>query len=126
MKLLGECQGANSFVLSKERGGYFTREGCENDQKGDETTLSFLCFLGGFLHIFQRGSTCSHFRPARKEETRQLLSGILHGGEWRWWGPPGSFVLHLARLLGRANQRLAAAADCVVLMVAGIPMAVKG
>lgn len=28
--------------------------------------------------------------------------------------------------LGRANQRLAAAADCVVLMVAGIPMAVKG
>lgn len=28
--------------------------------------------------------------------------------------------------LGRANQRLAAAADCVVFMVAGIPMTLKG
>lgn len=40
--------------------------------------------------------------------------------------PPTKLGRAYRDLLGRANQRLAAAADGVILMVAGIPMTVKG
>jgi adenosylcobinamide kinase / adenosylcobinamide-phosphate guanylyltransferase len=40
--------------------------------------------------------------------------------------PPSAMGLRFADLLGRVNQRIAAACDRVVLMVAGVPLTVKG
>lgn len=75
------------------------------------------------------------YQRALDEEVDALLAAYAaHPGEWLIVSNEVGMGLvppyPLGRLfrdgLGRANQRLAAAADSVLLMVAGIPMRVKG
>lgn len=75
------------------------------------------------------------YQQAMSEEVQELLKAYQgHAGQWVIVSnevglglvPPSAISRYYRDALGRANQELAAAADEVVLMVAGIPMMVKG
>ncbi len=78
-------------------------------------------------------------QSAARERVSGEVDGLLnafHAGNTPWivvsnvvgWGlvPPSSLGRIYRDLLGQANQRLAAAADRVYLMVAGLPLDIKG
>lgn len=81
------------------------------------------------------GVSAEEYQRALDEEVDALLAAYAdHPGEWLIVSNEVGMGLvppyPLGRLfrdgLGRANQRLAAAADSVIFLVAGIPMRVKG
>jgi adenosylcobinamide kinase / adenosylcobinamide-phosphate guanylyltransferase len=70
----------------------------------------------------------SEFGPILDAAIERLLEDIVIVTNEIGWGfiPPDPMSRRYGELLAEANGRLAAACDRVVLMVAGIPLAVKG
>jgi adenosylcobinamide kinase/adenosylcobinamide-phosphate guanylyltransferase len=95
-----------------------------------------LTLLASNVHPGAAGSERRSRRHRRPQRRDRSAAGRLRTRATRTWCIVSNEVglgivpaYPLGRLyrdaLGRANQRLAAAADCVLLMVAGLPMTVK-